>query len=113
MGRYAFFNTDFEYKFTFTVQSSYDMQKFGGTDLYDEEDLEHLSHKWTQEDLNISKFELIKKFINFDIYEKSLKGTNQLYYDLCDLCDDSTFRLGCLIYHQLLYTKELICRYEL
>lgn len=113
MGRYAFFNTGLEYKFRFGEQSSYDMQEFGGREIaYDDNDIDHRHHEWIQEDRHIPEFNLIKSEIDLNKYEKNLEGTYSLCYDLYDLDVSCTYRLGCLIYHQLLYTEVLTCRYE-
>lgn len=102
MGRYAFFNTEFEYKFAFGVQDSSDIQYFGG--IAEEIGL----HTWTQDD-KIYIYDLVKDLCDFDKYEKNLHGTYALEKDL-QL--NYTYNLGCLIYHQLLYTDVLCCEYE-
>ena len=124
MGRYAFFNTGFEYKFTFAVQPSEDILKFGGTPTFSYEG--DNKHTWTIVDrpriLNTLKdLEESLDFcpMNFDRYEKNLDGTNNLRYYLWEITVPesdvelfATYRLGCLIYHQLLYKLELNCTYE-
>jgi len=101
MGRYAFFNTEFEYKFAFAMQDSSDIKLFGGVG---EEGL----RTWTQDD-KIYIYELLKKICDFEAYEKNLDGTYALQHDLTM---DYTIKLGCLIYHQLLYTDVLSCTYD-
>lgn len=102
MGRYAFFNTEFEYKFAFGVQDSNDIQLFGG--------IGHEGvHTWSEEDKPYI-YELLKDLhIDFEKYINNIDGTYELEKDLHI---DSTRKLGCLIYHQLLYTEELTCEYE-
>ena len=99
MGRYAFFNTEYEYKFAFGVQDSSDILLFGGEG-------EEGCHTWTQED----KTYILKNLmpINFEKYEKNVHGTYALEADI----SDHTQKLGCVIYHQLLYIDELTCEYE-
>lgn len=127
MGRYAYFNTGFEYKFEFGIQSSMDIELFGGEDISDYSN-EYIkpSREWIDEDkeIIIKKLEyLIKPYgyelPNFESFKKDINGTYKLGYYL-DLAyktfqsSDSffTFRLGCLIYHQLLYTDVLTAVYE-
>jgi hypothetical protein len=52
MGRDAFFNTGLERRFAFRVQSSYDMQEFGGKNTSTQEYMERygkFSHTWNAE----------------------------------------------------------------
>jgi hypothetical protein len=70
MGRYTFFNTGFEYKFTFCAQSSYDIQEFGGEIVNCDND--DMTHQWTQEDRNNPIFQLLVSEIEFENYEKNL-----------------------------------------
>ena len=105
MGRYAFFNTDFEYKFKFAVQDSLDIQKFGG------EIIDTSIHKWTAHDKNYILEMLDGLNIHFDFYEKDVYGTYDLENYLTNRINH-TYLLGALIYFQLLYTDELICTYE-
>jgi len=102
MGRYAFFNTGFEYKFAFAAQASTDIQLFDGVGEYG-------FHTWTQDDKTFIINLLYKLNIDFEAYEKNVDGTYALEKDL-DI--DYTIKLGCLIYHQLLYTDELTCIYD-
>jgi hypothetical protein len=130
MGRYAFFNTGFEYKFWFAIQPSFDIAEFGGTDTTVDG---AYSHKWSassRDDIR-KELELMAKFFdlkvpNFEKFPKTTNGTWALHCDHTDswaLCnrgglDDfmagkwALFKLGCLIYHQLLYKDELSCKYE-
>lgn len=122
MGRYAFFNTGFEYKFAFAVQPSEDILKFGGkpTFVYEGDN----KHEWTIIDrkLILGKLRDIEESLalpelNFELYEKTIKETSNLYHTIYTLCIDNlellaTYRLGCIIYHQLLYKHDLNCIYE-
>lgn len=133
MGRYAFFNTGLEYKFGFGCQNSSNILVFGGLDncrglvtsyLFDEENYEEPYHEWSQND----KEKIMKRLtriadmigealVNFDSFEKNLDGTHKLRNVICDSFeqmneDHYLYLLGCLIYHQLLYTEKLTCRYE-
>ena len=120
MGRYAFFNTELEHKFAFGIQPSSDITEFGGTGDYNG------NHTWTSEDIPFVQQELrdlelwleIEPF-DFTKYEKNLEGTQTLRYELeekinkMDGVIQSKYVLGCLIYHQLLYTEKLTVHYEL
>ncbi len=122
MGRYAFFNTGFEYKFTFGVQPSEDVLKFGGTPEFAYEGGH--KHSWSIVDrkpilnrLRDIEISLGLPDLNFEPYEKTLEGTSKLRHDLWDIVVSNTelmatYRLGCLIYHQLLYKLDLNCSYE-
>jgi hypothetical protein len=127
MGRYAFFNTEFEYKFAFAIQSSVDMVKFAGS----EEGIQggDAHHQWDREDIPFIKRSLDdlqgilteKDIPDFGKYQKTLKGTEKLHADLRDafsgVSDDKVelmyeYILGCLIYHQLMYQVPLTVKYE-
>jgi hypothetical protein len=122
MGRYAFFNTGFEYKFVFSVQPSEDILKFGGTPkfVYEGDN----EHKWTIVDRprildRIRDIEITLGLPSYDFepYEKTLDGTYKLRHDLWDISVSdmelfATYVLGCILYHQLLYELELSCTYE-
>jgi hypothetical protein len=124
MGRYAFFNTELEYKFAFGVQPSEDIQEFGGTDISDYKN-DRPRHTWTEEDREDILFELkhIEEFYEFEPfdfskYKKDLDGT----YDLrCDFekshkyldAQHYKYMLGLMIYHQLEYKSPLTVSYEL
>lgn len=123
MGRYAFFSTDYEYKFWFAIQPSGDILEFGGEDISEEDQPEH---RWgSSSDLEYIKAKLVicardngvalPEFENFD---RSVDGT----YALAQSIDNEKFKdekvaawfyLGCIIYHQLLWNDELTVRYEL
>jgi len=108
MGRYAHFNTGFEYKFTFGIQDSKDILEFNGEviKLYNQT-YGHI--QWTQDDKEfiLNELQVTKGF--FDTYEKNLNGTYELY---SSRIDDYKKMLGCVIYHQLLYTEVLKCNFE-
>jgi hypothetical protein len=128
MGRYAFFNTDFEYKFRFGVQKSADMRSFGGRICHEKYDGGDLYHEWDKKDIPFILEELngLRGWlgiepIQFEKYEKTLEGTQQLSLDLYKLLEGDTkyteetvvrFRLGSLIYHQLMYIDKLTVQYE-
>lgn len=114
MGRYAFFNSGFEYKFVFAVQPSSDIELFGGYVIrgYYESD-NCMEYQWTQNDKEFILNKIKDYNIDFENYEKNVDGTYKLKYDLYDKEYNCTILLGCLIYHQLLYIKVLTCKYEL
>lgn len=120
MGRYAFFNTGFEYKFGFAIQDSFDIQWFGGENLGYAAD-GNGAHQWSADvDLEGIKTELEYRLdgFDFDAFSKDLKGTQALRSALCDVLDlghsqrDWRYLLGALLYHQLLYEPQLSCTYE-
>lgn len=134
MGRYAFFNTEFEYKFIFAVQPSEDILKFGG--IPDLEDKHSPKHTWTtkDKDLILGRLKDLEESLNlpthdFERYEKSVKGTwklREFLYTIeinaCFIFKGAseeysklfaTYILGCILYHQLLYTEVLTASYEL
>lgn len=122
MGRYAFFNTGFEYKFWFAIQPSDDILAFGGHPNYSYEGPH--AHQWTRYDKKIielqmkemeSSFGLDK--ISFDLYSANIDGTNELYDNLLNMnFGDSRIQakyiLACILYHQLLYREHISCTYE-
>lgn len=126
MGRYAFFNTEVEYKFAFGVQGSGDIQEFGGQDTTDYENVRYEpSHKWTEDDKEdvLSEIRHLEDFydfkpFNFSKYKKDLDGTYQLRrdfekkYPYLDV-HHYKYLLGLLIYHQLEYMTPLTVQYEL
>ena len=128
MGRYAFFNTDFEYKFWFSIQESTDIQRFGGIILNEYYHENEFHHKWEAEiDLPFIKRELSRLETIYGIdpvdcstYKKSISGT-YAFYDflqghvgraISEQCQ-AHYILGYLIYHQLTYTPELTVSYEM
>jgi hypothetical protein len=126
MGRYAFFTTGLEYKFYFGVQPSEDIRSFGGVGSYKNYDQGYLSHSWNQSDKATIEKELKdllewigEEPIDFHKYEKKIEGTWKLKSDLYELYKSehsaelvARYMLGCLIYHQLLYSNVLEADYE-
>lgn len=134
MGRYAFFNTGVEYKFGFACQGSGDILLFGGlgnfgSDItqqyFEDEEYEDPYHEWSQKDKEIilSRLQTLAKklgieSIDFTLYDKSVEGTSKVRYAIYDLVQEKDERLGymyllgCIIYHQLLYTDKLTVHYE-
>jgi hypothetical protein len=126
MGRYAFFSPGFEYKFTFGLQPSEDIRSFGGRFLYEKSIDGYLHHEWDQQDCEYIQTQLqqIRAWLDVDEldftrYQQNLQGTHALAYDLYKLytTDNSPeivarYKLGCLIYHQLLYAQTLSVEYE-
>ena len=105
MGKFALFNTGFEYKFRDRVQDWNDIQLFGGE--VTRKSKYQTSHKWKKDDKDKPMFQPLITDIDFDEYEKTVEGTQTLYLDLINLELDPTYILGCLIYHQLLYNDIL------
>ena len=126
MGRYAFFNTDLEYKFRFGVQSSSDMRKFGGRICHEKYQGGDFHHEWEKKDCEdiLNHIENLFEWlgeghVDFDSYEKTVEGTYTLKHDLYELYEKdhdeelvARYILGCCIYHQLLYTDKLEVSYE-
>ena len=130
MGRYAFFNTGFEYKFGFGVQSSHDILEFAGTGNYGLIQNEEPRHEWILDDKRYIQRMMdaledhlgINGPFDFSIFESSPQGTSKLYSSLFDLMEKEKwdtnvffhkYRLACILYHQLLYTNILEAHYEL
>lgn len=135
MGRYAQFNTGFEYKFTFGVQSSLDVTLFGGRGKIDHDRLTGIWQWSTNDDMTnfdddcITILRRLREFEDkgytipkFHHYEKNVKGTRDMYVNekfgkdtitKIDVGDLGEFRMGCLIYHQLLYQPNLSVTFEL
>ena len=127
MGRYAFFNTELEYKFRFGVQPSEDIRTFGGImrhDLYKGGDFHH---EWEQKDMPFILQELNDMLEyreiplpEFETYEKNRDGTSNLkwkleeYYTERNYSEEfiARFILGCILYHQLMYVEKLSVQYE-
>ena len=114
MGRYAFFNTDLEYKFGFGVQPSEDIFHFGGRNLI----------IWNKEEAPeiFRRLEGLATEYNFilpvfESYSNDLDGTHNLRNTIDDMKTKHyrelyLFKLGCLIYHQLMYMDVLECDFE-
>ena len=126
MGRYAFFTTNLEYKFRFGVQDSSDIRRFGGVASYENVEQGYLTHSWSQSDKETIETEL-KEVLNwlgedpvdFGNYEKNMDGTLRLKSALYTLYRSdhseelvSRYILGCLLYHQLLYSETFSADYE-
>jgi len=123
MGRWAFFNTRFEYKFAFASQPSEDIEKFGGWTKHI--DVNNRRIRWTAEDKStilegVQEIERIHGLApcNFNLYEKTIRGTESLleYIYRIEQIDGpvkATYCLGAIIYHQLTYKEPLEASYEL
>ena len=130
MGRYAFFQpTGFEYKFRFAIQPSSDMRTFSGIIRHDLSEPGDLVHEWEPRDQEHVHDELkgLLEFLcvpmpSFESYERNVDGTQKLSLDLYELLEKggklhseelvARFRLGCFIYHQLMYVDKLNVHYE-
>ncbi len=122
MGRYAFFNTGVEYKFTFAVQFSSDMLEFGGTS----EPCEGYEYvqSWEQKEApsildQLRGFEDVLGLpeLDFEKFSKDSDGTSKMRYTLWEYLDleqkeHCRYQLGCVIYHQLLYQPSLRVTFE-
>lgn len=130
MGRYAFFNTGFEYKFGFATQSSHDIMELGGTGNYGLLIHEEPMHLWDERDRPYIQrvMDALEEYLDmegpfdFSRFEKSLQGTQDLYSYFWDREKDGfdltnpfilKYRLACILFHQLLYKKNLVAHYEL
>ena len=125
MGRYAYFNTGFEYKFAFAIQSSEDIQQFGGQDVSDPNNPEEAAHSWTTDDAEYIRAELRDyeehygiKYPKVEDFPNTEKGTWAIYSAMGQLNKNSesatyyTALLGLLILHQLQYEPNLHVSYE-
>jgi hypothetical protein len=126
MGRYAFFSTGVEYKFHFGVQPSSDIARFGGNFTAQNKEFGYSTHTWEdsdQEQIKARLEDLIawigEEHPLFEEFPKTREGTYELKgaLDLLYKADApaeiiSEYILGCLIYHQLLYSEVLVADYE-
>jgi hypothetical protein len=129
MGRYAFFNTNFYYKFWFGTQDSNDITEFYGDfdkNSYDDQSGEfYISWKANldKERIRNRLDKMCEKYLGLPLIEWSnfpnhLEGTNTLreyvsnYAPNVDENIHAKYALGSLIYHQLLYKEELNCKFE-
>jgi hypothetical protein len=124
MGRWAHFNTGFEYKFAFATQNSADITTFGGQDDGHDEPSGYYHWSWSaccdaERCLrNIRRLEKDNGWspVDFDAWAKCEEGTSALWgaLDKTGGYSETKYRyvLGCLIYHQLTYCKELSCDFE-
>ena len=110
MGRYAYFNTGFEYKFVFGVQPSTDIALYG-EGFIDEEDCP--CHEWTDADIPLLKEYLEEYAVDWDLYPNTVDGTSKLLWAMRDNKLPHDIVLVCIIYHQLLYCCPLSVEYEL
>jgi hypothetical protein len=114
MGRYAYFSTNFEYKFVFAVQSSSDIDEFGGAVTG------HYKRQWVKSQAPAIVERLIaisddnKLVHDIENYPKNVDGTYTMYWDMRDgkYDIDCLYMLGALIHHQLLYTDVLDVTFE-
>ena len=127
MGRYAFFNTGVEYKFSFGIQNSGDIMLFGGLgNPFGCAKSAEPFHTWTEEDAPfvLRRIREIEKDVDlaeieFSDFVTSVKGTYDLKSYLSNLFNRydekviAKYILGCIIYHQLLYNNVLEVTYEL
>lgn len=122
MGRYVFFTTGLEYKFTVAVQPSQDIWEFGGSTFKDAH--EDPEHRWSVKDLPQIKEQLedMEKNngwpeMNWSQFPLSLEGTHAVRREIDSYLgyepNECLYRLGCLIYHQLQYDPHLKATYEL
>jgi hypothetical protein len=130
MGRYAFFNTEFEYKFWFATQDSKDITEFYGDfdkDSYDDQSGQyHISWNASLDKDRIRKRldRMCEKysglpFVQWSKFPNHLDGTYTLRdyvtthtTEIVDGMVHAKYVLGCLIYHQLMYKEELECDFE-
>jgi hypothetical protein len=127
MGRYARFNTGFEYTFVFGVQPSGDMLEFGGSPKGYKGELFH--HEWDVDDLvnverNLLLLEVVMDFNRpaIEKFEKNINGTETLLEEAWKTCESGNgldanhlvarYILGLVIYHQLLCTDKLSVEYQ-
>jgi hypothetical protein len=115
------FSTGFEYTFSFGVQPITDLSLFSG---YEDENKIWI---WLDEEVSVSVLKQLYKYedkgfeCRFYKYDKNKEGTENIYnYELFGADklqsftreDLAAYRLGCVIYHQLLYTNILTARFK-
>lgn len=118
MGRYAFFNTGLEYKFVFALQESQDILRFGG--WFNNSWTENPTVKWSATEDSPSILEKLRHMehtlglpeCDFNAYSADIDGTHKLRDTLDNHNTLARYVLGCLIYHQLLYTPVLRAHFE-
>lgn len=128
MGRYAFFNTGFEYKFRFGIQMSDSIQMFGGLgNIYGSRQSAHPYHEWVTDDLPCIEKKLRditcslnQELLDIPSYEATIEGTYHVFQALTSLYHIhpnekmvAQYILGACIYHQLLYKSKLTVEYEI
>jgi hypothetical protein len=113
------FSTGFTYTFLLGQQPVADLQKWGGVSLRREDiesgGTEHRLHiLWTMDDipgilvrLHRVALHFGEEMPNFSAYTKGIHGTEGLYWELVAQRVSPLFRLGCVLYHQLLYRVPL------
>ncbi len=118
MGRYAFFNTGFEYKFAFGSQSSAELMLFGGEYMSFPDHCHQMIWEapfdlYTCRDM-LRKLEMSHGYSPFDLssYPKTLAGTERVRAEMREKGLTDTYILGLLIYHQLQYMPYLTGRFE-
>jgi len=114
MGRYANFKpTDISYKFEFACQDSSDIECWQGKRTG------YCKLQWVKsqapqilEQLKSLSFDG-KLPHDFDKFSQTTDGTSELYHDMLDNDYDCFYKIGAIIYHQLLYTEVLDVEYEI
>lgn len=124
--RLAKFNTGFEHKFLCNADIKY-IKEFNGQEI-DTNDIQYNSyyskHIWSFPDTE-NILTILNSFgegfimPDFQKYEKNIEGTYKMYTNEPFYLEENEyknkekFRIGCLIYHQLLYNNNLSANYEL
>jgi hypothetical protein len=119
MGRYAFFNTGFEYKFAFGTQSSAELMLFGGEYVSFPDHCHQMIWEapfdlYTCRNI-LDEMEKERGYPPFDLsdYSRTLAGTERVHAELREKGGfTDTYILGLLIYHQLQYMPYLTGRFE-
>jgi hypothetical protein len=120
---YALFSpSKFLYKFA-DIQGSEDICGWKGRGWYGNYEPEH---EWTLEHDAMAIFNQIRDLeeslgflaANFTSHSFDCQGTTNLLQEIDSFIDLSNkmhcfYRLGCVIYHQLLYNEKLSCMYNL
>lgn len=128
MGRWAYFSTGLEYKFSFASQESSDILEFGGVhsgfQRLNDEDYLYIPTEVTWTDAELPAIDEILKEMekeqglmrpSFDTFPFNKEGTEKLYSYYCEKERQSTndkYVLGLLIYHQLQYESPLEVNFE-
>jgi hypothetical protein len=128
MGRWAYFDTSLEYKFTFASQPTEDILAFGGTpgdfQKLSDEEYYYLPHDvtWTSEDIPeidkcLKELEDEHKitrpsFDNFPFTEDGTHKLQEFFWSSKNERTPNKYYLGILIFHQLHYTIPLSASFE-